>query len=179
MRCSLYFDLTAGYQVPKVTVAYLVMMAGCLISLPFLRMTAPNWYIYRLLVKVGPIAAFCVGLWFTMYSFVENYSEYRYLMTLYNLDFSHEVIGEVVDHSPYDPQHGKIYESFRVNGIEFVYFPTEFHAGFQRASSEGSPISNGQIVSIRYVNGQIIRLDICDRLDSRDPARQPPPDDLL
>lgn len=72
-----------------------------------------------------------------------------------------EVVEGAVDNFVPQPREGHAMESFTVSGVPFKYSDYVVTAGFHQSQSHGGPITGGLHVRIGHLNGEILKLEIC------------------
>jgi len=167
MNCSTFYDL-AEHGFGQWWLLILALGLAALGALLFgvgkvfsHKQSILGWIGY-LTFRVGG-AGFAVGwLIFGVLQTYQGYVLYRDLLHAQEAGRQKHIEGVITNFSPYgsrpspDPK-----ESFAVDGITFVYSPSEILPGFNQAQGEGSPIHNGALVRVGYVDGTIVRLEIC------------------
>lgn len=93
-----------------------------------------------------------------VFGFILTWGEYLYLIRAMATDKAEAVEGIVSNFSAAATI--KSTESFEVAGHTFSYSKYALKQGFNALSLEGSPVANGKMVRVHYIEGHILKLEI-------------------
>jgi hypothetical protein len=126
-----------------------------------------GWIAY-LTLRIGGVGFAVSWLIIGVFQTYQGYLLYRNLLEAVKSGQLMSVQGVVTEFSPYGSKPSPYpKESFTVNGKTFTYSPSEIRPGFNQAQQNGGPIHDGALVRVGYIDGVIIRLEICQSNDKR------------
>lgn len=162
MTCKIYLDLISdGYQLSGFATFALIVGITSLAVWGFAFRWTPTRLFDRLLFRLGFLAAAVSGLTMGWLFISTSYVDYRDLIRLYHADLSHNIDGTIEDYLPSSFDAHRRNESFRIDGVTFSYDPSAYLASFHGMRAGDTPMRNGQFAKIVYVEGKIIRLELC------------------
>lgn len=162
VACHTYLDLISnGYQPSGTAIILLTMGVGAgivwLIALRWRVTRLFDQLLFRLSLPVAAVSAL-VMCWMNVST---SYADYTRLIGLYYAGLSRSVEGTIENYVPYGTVTPRADESFRVGTVIFSYNPLAPQASFHGNQAGGPAIRDGRYARVVYIEGQIIRLEVC------------------
>ena len=167
MGCYTYIDLISnGYRPTGVEIFLLIVgVSAAAVWLMTIRW-APSRFFDRIMFKISlPLTAISTFI-ICGIRMSASYGEYNELMRLYHAGISQSIEGVIADYTPFSTNSSTRKESFRIGAVTFSYDPNLPHAGFHGTLVSSNQLRDGELARAVYVEGQIIRLEICAELPS-------------
>lgn len=113
---------------------------------------------FRRFTLVSPIYASIV---WTGAAFAWACNEYYQFSHVYQQGKYREISGKIENVAGAGHEQRRGYERFEVGGVQFSYSNSLSSPGFHKTRAFGGPIRDGLLVRVRYIDGAIVRLEIC------------------
>lgn len=132
------------------------------------RLRGKNALVWRILysnLRLGGIGFALAWAIMGAYAISARNADYDRLLALHSSGKENVVAGPVTNFSAFGPRpRSRAKETFEVNGVPFAYPPDNSMTmlGFGQLRSQGGPLHDNLSVRVGYIEGRIVKLEICN-----------------